>query len=167
MEEMYAATLYGTTSLSILLSRVFCFVLFCLFVCLWCTSCISRPRVGMRRAGCPRKALAGEGCATPVSWRSGPRARRYGILKYLRCGKWPENGEKAKIREIPEKSHNPNLAEILLFGATDNLLKIETSAKMHQNHEIYFSFFLFFMSYCSAYTFATGGDACGNAARDY
>ena len=49
----------------------------------------------------------------------------------------------AKIREIPKKSHDPNPAEILSFGATDNLLKIETSAKMHQNHEIYFFFFFF------------------------
>ena len=49
----------------------------------------------------------------------------------------------AKIRKIPEKSHDPNPAEILSFGATDNMLKIETLAKMHQNHEIYFFFFFF------------------------
>jgi hypothetical protein len=52
-------------------------------------------------------------------------------------------GKMAKIREIPEKSHDPNPAEILSFGATDNLLRIETWAKMHQNHEIYFFFFFF------------------------
>ena len=82
----------------------------------------------------------------------------------------PENGRKmekiAKIREIPKKSHDPNLVENMLFGATDKLLKMKTSGKMHQNYQIYFLFFLF-MSYYSAYTFATGGDACGNAAQDH
>ena len=59
----------------------------------------------------------------------------------------PENGRKmeklAKTREILEKSHDPNPVEILSFGATDNLLKIETLAKIHQNHEIYIFFFFF------------------------
>ena len=45
-------------------------------------------------------------------------------------------GKMAKIREIPEKSHDPNPAEIMLFGATNNLFKIETSAKMHQNYKM-------------------------------
>ena len=72
-----------------------------------------------------------------------------------------------RIREIPGKSHDSNRAKIMLFGATDNLLKIETSAIMHQNHEIFFFFHFLFMSYYSAYTFATGGDACGNAVRDH
>ena len=88
LEEMHAATLRGTTSLSILLSRVFC-----LFVC--------NARHAFRGRGLDRgvrgvhgKALYGEGCATPVSWRSGPRARRYVISKYLRAEKWPENGRK-------------------------------------------------------------------------
>ena len=40
-------------------------------------------------------------------------------------------GKMAKIREIPKKSHDPNPAEIMIFGATDDLLKIETWAKMH------------------------------------
>ena len=39
----------------------------------------------------------------------------------------PENGWKmeklAKNREIPEKSHDSNPEEIMLFGATDDLLK--------------------------------------------
>ena len=47
----------------------------------------------------------------------------------------PENGWKMgkmpKIREIPGKSHDPNPLEIMIFGATDDLLKIETWAKMH------------------------------------
>ena len=42
---------------------------------------------------------------------------------------------------ILEKSHDPNPAEIILLGATDNLLKIETLAKMHQNYHFYFLFF--------------------------
>ena len=54
----------------------------------------------------------------------------------------PKNGRKmekmAKTGEIPEKSHDPNPVEILLFGATDDLLKIETSAKMHQNYQMVF-----------------------------
>ena len=56
-----------------------------------------------------------------------------------------ENGRKmeklAKTREILEKSHDPNPAGIMLFGATDDLLKIETLAKMHLNYQIYFLFF--------------------------
>ena len=44
----------------------------------------------------------------------------------------------AKIREIPEKSHDPNPVEIMLLGATDNLLKIKTSGKMHQNYQMVF-----------------------------
>ena len=40
----------------------------------------------------------------------------------------------AKMREIPEKSHDPNPAEIMLFRATHDFLKIETWAKMHQNY---------------------------------
>ena len=52
-------------------------------------------------------------------------------------------GKMAKIMEISEKSHDLNSVEIMLFGATDDLLYIETSAKMHQNHEIYFFFFFF------------------------
>ena len=43
----------------------------------------------------------------------------------------------AKIREIPEKSHDPKPAKIMLFGATIHLLKIERSSKMHQNYQIY------------------------------
>ena len=54
----------------------------------------------------------------------------------------PENGRKmaeiAKNRGIPNKSHNPNPERIMLFGAIDDLLKIETSGKMHQNYQIYF-----------------------------
>ena len=50
-------------------------------------------------------------------------------------------GKMAKIREITAKSHDPNPTKILSFGATDDLLKIETSAKIHQNHEIYIFFF--------------------------
>jgi CHAD domain-containing protein len=46
-----------------------------------------------------------------------------------------ENGRKmgkmAKIREILEKLHDSNATEIMFFGATDSLLKIETLAKMH------------------------------------
>ena len=53
----------------------------------------------------------------------------------FRCINGPENGQKmekmAKIREIPGKSHDPNPLEIMIFGATDDLLKIETWAKMH------------------------------------
>ena len=81
----------------------------------------------------------------------------------------PENGWKmeklAKIREIPEKSHDPNPAEIMLFGATNDLLKIKTLAKIHQS-TIFILYFHRFMFYYSAYTFATREDACGNAARD-
>ena len=44
----------------------------------------------------------------------------------------------AKIREIPEKSHDPNPVEIMLFGATDDLLRIKTWAKMHQNYQMVF-----------------------------
>ena len=103
LEKIHAATLHGTTSLSILLSRVCCFVLFC-FVCLWCAPCVLRPWVRTGRAGCPRKALDGEVCATSVSWCSRPRTRRYGISKYLRAGKWPENGRKmaGKWRKWPK-----------------------------------------------------------------
>ena len=54
----------------------------------------------------------------------------------------------------------------MLLGATNNLLKIETLAKMHQSTIFIFYFFLF-MSYYSAYTFATRGDACGNATQDH
>ena len=50
----------------------------------------------------------------------------------------------AKIREIPEKSHDPNPLEIIIFGATDDLLKKETLAKMHQDY--HFLFFIFFSS---------------------
>ena len=53
----------------------------------------------------------------------------------------------AKMGEIPEKSHDPNPAEIMLLGSTDNLLKIETWAKMHQNYKIFFSFL-----FCSCLT---------------
>ena len=42
-------------------------------------------------------------------------------------------GKIAKIREIPEKSHDANPAEIMLLGATNNLLKIEMLAKMLQS----------------------------------
>ena len=70
-----------------------------------------------------------------------------------------------KIREIPEKSHDPNPVEIMLLGATNNLLKIEMLAKMHQSTNFYFLFFSIHV-FNSAYTLATGGDACGNAARD-
>ena len=52
--------------------------------------------------------------------------------------KWPENGENGQIREIPEKSHDSNPAEIMLFGSVNNLLKIKTSAKMHQNYQMVF-----------------------------
>ena len=44
----------------------------------------------------------------------------------------------ARIREITEKSHDPKPAEIMLFGATVDLLKIETWAKMHQNYQTVF-----------------------------
>ena len=44
----------------------------------------------------------------------------------------------AKIRETPEKSHDPNPIENTLFGATDNFLKIETLGKMHQNYQMVF-----------------------------
>ena len=54
----------------------------------------------------------------------------------------------------------------MLFGATDNLLKIKTLGKMHQNYKFFYFFIFLFMSYYSSYTFANGGDACGNAARD-
>ena len=51
------------------------------------------------------------------------------------------------IREIPEKSHDPNPAEIMLLGAIDDLLKIKTWAKMHQTMQtVLFTFF------CSCYT---------------
>ena len=53
-----------------------------------------------------------------------------------------ENGRKmekmARIREITEKSHDSNPVEIMLFGATDDLLKIKTSGKMHQNYQMVF-----------------------------
>ena len=50
----------------------------------------------MGACGVSTENLDVEVCATPVSWRSGPRARRYGISKYLRVGKWRENGENAQ-----------------------------------------------------------------------
>ena len=52
------------------------------------------------------------------------------------------NGRKmekmAKIREIPEKSHNPNPTEIILFEATGHFKKIKTFAKMHQKYQMEF-----------------------------
>ena len=53
-----------------------------------------------------------------------------------------ENGQKmgkmAKIREITEKSHDPNPSEMIVFGSTNNLLKIEKWAKMHPNYQMVF-----------------------------
>ena len=72
----------------------------------------------------------------------------------------------AKIGEIPKKSHDRNSAENILFGATDNLLKIKMGQNAPKLPFFIFYFFLF-MSYNFAYTFATGGDACGYAARDH
>ena len=62
-----------------------------------------------------------------------------------------ENGQKiekmAKIEEIEEKSHDPSPAKIMLFGATNDLLKIKMRAKMHQTMQtVLFTFF------CSCYT---------------
>ena len=104
-----------------------------LFVCLF----VCDARHAFRGRGSKRGVRGVHGMpstgrgATPVSWRSGPRARRYVISKYLWAGYGRKMGKMAKIREIPEKSHDPNPAVIMLLGATDNLLKIKTSAKMH------------------------------------
>ena len=37
---------------------------------------------------------------------------------------------------------------------------------MHHNYQFFSFYFFLFMLYYSTYTFATRGDACGNAARD-
>ena len=122
---------------------MFCFVLFvCLFVC--------DARHAFRDRGSERgvrgvhgKPSTGRGAQRRFRGVPGPGR---GDTEF-RSIYGPENdrkmGKMAKIREIPQKSHDPNPAEILSFGATDNLLKTETLAKMHQNHRIYFFFFFF------------------------
>ena len=126
LEEMYAATLHGTTSLSILLSWVFClfvclFVLFvcfvCLFVCfvyLFVTRHAFRGR-GLKWAvrGVHGKPSTGRGAQR--QFRGGPGPGRGDTEFGSIYG--PGNGRKmeklAKIREILEKSHNPNPREIM------------------------------------------------------
>ena len=44
------------------------------------------------------------------------------------AGNGRKMGKMAKIREITKNSHNPNPAKIMLFGATNHLLKIDTWA---------------------------------------
>ena len=81
-----------------------------LFVCLF-VMCVMGFTAAVRtgRAGCPWKALDGEGCATPDSWRSGPGR---GDTEFQSIY-GPKNGQKmekmAKIGEILENHTIPTL----------------------------------------------------------
>ena len=62
-------------------------------------------------------------------------------------GKWP------KLGKFQENHMIPTPPEIIIFGATIDLLKIKKWAKMHQNYQIYFLFFsvhvvLFYLYFC-------------------
>ena len=120
-----------------------CFVLFC-FVCDARHAFRDRgSERGMR--GVHGKPSTGRGAQR--RFRGGPSPVRGDTEFQSIYG--AENGRKMekipKIREIPEKSHDPNRVEIMLFGATDNLLKIKTLAKIHQSTN--FKFFIFFCSW--------------------
>ena len=113
------------------------FVLFCLFVC--------DARHAFRDCGSERgvrgihgKPSTGRGVQRQFCGGPGLGRGDTEFQSIYGSGNGRKMEKLATIREIPEKSHDPNSIEIMLLGATDDLLKIKTSAKMHQNYQMIF-----------------------------
>ena len=118
LEKMYAATgpLVYTIKSGVL------------FVCLFVFDarhafCDRGSERGVR--GVHGKPLTSRGAQRRFHGASGPGRGDTGFQSIY----GPKNGQKmekmVKIRKAPEKWHDPNPIEIMLFGATDNLLKIK------------------------------------------
>ena len=102
---------------------LFCFVLFC-FVCLFvCDAHHAFRGRGSERGVRGVHGKPSTGRCAQRSFRGGPGPGR-GDTEFQSIygsGNGWKMGKMAKTREIPEKSHDPNPAKIILFGATVDL----------------------------------------------